>query len=299
MICSGCTRPVPDDARFCPACGRAVEAAPAAEGSAGDPPRSEPAAATPPREPAAIPGSPPAMPWRVMPVSPPSPMDWLRQGWHVFFQRPGVLILGTLLYLCVATLPTIFRFISLRGQRGGYSWGTQSHPELFLEIGFILALIPMRLGFSLYCLAVIRGEDPAPTVLLSGYARPWAIVGVDLVLGLAVGIGFLLLIVPGLVLAVALCFAPLFLIDRGVGIFGALQGCWELSSGYRWRIGGLLVLIVLAAIPIVLLTCGLGALMFEGFTSGALAAAYQDLLERKGLATPRAHDVTQGTFWTP
>jgi hypothetical protein len=65
---------------------------------------------------------------------------------------------------------------------------------------------------------------------------------VSVVLGVAITVGFALLLVPGLFLAVSLQFALFAVAVEDTGPVEAFRRSWELASGNRWR---LLVLVVL------------------------------------------------------
>lgn len=88
------------------------------------------------------------------------------------------------------------------------------------------------------------------------------LIGLSLVVGLGVTIGFVLLIVPGLYLmtiwAVA---APSFVIERR-GVFAAIGRSRELVRGHGWQVFGVilvvLVLALLAGIVVAALASGLG-----------------------------------------
>ena len=95
---------------------------------------------------------------------------------------------------------------------------------------------------------------------------------VSLLMTLAVGLGFLLLLVPGVILAVGLVLAiPAVVLEPRTSASGALSRSWELTRGARWRIFGLgIVLLVLLYVPLVAIT-GLFALLLPqsaGMLSG-------------------------------
>ena len=79
---------------------------------------------------------------------------------------------------------------------------------------------------------------------------------VSLLMTLAVGLGFLLLLVPGVILAVGLVLAiPAVVLEPRTSASGALSRSWELTRGARWRIFGLgVVLLVLLYVPLVAIT---------------------------------------------
>jgi uncharacterized membrane protein len=71
-----------------------------------------------------------------------------------------------------------------------------------------------------------------------------------------VGLGFLLLFIPGIILAVGLSLSiPAVVLEPGTSASAALSRSWELTRGSRWRIFGLgLTLMVLVYVPVVAVT---------------------------------------------
>lgn len=115
----------------------------------------------------------------------------------------------------------------------------------------------------------------------------------NVIVSLAVMIGFVLLIVPGLFLAVSFTFVVFAIGVEDAGPIEALQRSWELASGNRWRLLALVIivgvatgllgsvgsLISIANQPIgqvvsLLITAPLGVLSY-----GVLADAYVQLSE--------------------
>jgi Membrane domain of glycerophosphoryl diester phosphodiesterase len=88
----------------------------------------------------------------------------------------------------------------------------------------------------------------------------------SLLLSLAVGLGLLLLFIPGIMLAVGLALAiPAVVLEPGLSPSAALSRSWELTRGARWRIFGLgLTLIVLIYVPFIAITTLLALLIPSG-----------------------------------
>jgi hypothetical protein len=78
----------------------------------------------------------------------------------------------------------------------------------------------------------------------------------SLLMSLVVGLGFLLLVIPGVILAVGLVLAvPAVVLEPGTSATAALSRSWDLTRGSRWRIFGLgMTLLVLLYVPVVALT---------------------------------------------
>ena len=91
----------------------------------------------------------------------------------------------------------------------------------------------------------------------------WPLLAVSLLFGLGVGIGFVLLIVPGLILTVIWSVvAPVTVLERP-GVFAAFSRSQELVRGNGWNVFGVIVVVFLAvavvSIAAGVLAAGLGS----------------------------------------
>jgi Membrane domain of glycerophosphoryl diester phosphodiesterase len=93
----------------------------------------------------------------------------------------------------------------------------------------------------------------------------------SLLMALVVGLGFLLLFIPGIILGVGLALAiPAVVLEPGLSPSAALSRSWELTRGARWRIFGLgITLLVLIYVPVVAVT-GLFAVFLPQAAGGGL-----------------------------
>lgn len=76
-----------------------------------------------------------------------------------------------------------------------------------------------------------------------GYAlsRLWGLIGLAILVGLVVGFGFLLLIIPGIIFLVFLAVAtPSFVVER-LGVTAAMSRSWNLVKGNWWHVFGVIV----------------------------------------------------------
>jgi uncharacterized membrane protein len=92
----------------------------------------------------------------------------------------------------------------------------------------------------------------------------------SLLMGLVILLGFLLMVIPGVMLAVGLAVAiPAVVLEAGRSASGALSRSWELTRGSRWRIFGLgLTLFVLLYIPVVAISGLVAVLVPRGAAAG-------------------------------
>lgn len=93
--------------------------------------------------------------------------------------------------------------------------------------------------------------------------------GLGIVVGLGIFLGFLLLIVPGVILAVIWSAATGVLVVEQKGVFDSMQRSRDLTRGYRWQIFGLGVIFWIVSIIIGMLFGGIGAVTGGDFTMGS------------------------------
>lgn len=132
--------------------------------------------------------------------------------------------------------------------------------------GFVLALLFWALAI-LYQGMVVKlvqdiqdGRRDHSVADLVRSVQPvfWPLVGVSILFGLGLGIGFVLLIIPGLILMVIWSVvAPVTVLERP-GVFAAFGRSRQLVRGHGWQVFGVIVLVFLA-VAVISLAAGLAA----------------------------------------
>jgi uncharacterized membrane protein len=85
----------------------------------------------------------------------------------------------------------------------------------------------------------LRAHDDIARVQIADLWNPqpfWRFLGTELLVGIIVFFGFLLLVVPGIIAAVGLGFAPYLVIDRAKGPIEALKESWRITQGHKWQL---------------------------------------------------------------
>lgn len=114
----------------------------------------------------------------------------------------------------------------------------------------VMILLSSFLAASLYRLALgeLEGETPTPSeVFTVGGQLFLPLFAVNLLFFLAVCLGMLLLVVPGVMVALAWCVAGPALMDQRTGITQSFEESARLTRGNRWRLLGLFLLFGLAS----------------------------------------------------
>ncbi len=156
-------------------------------------------------------------------------------------------------------------------------------PFVLFAIGFgIFITGPIGYSTNWVFLMAVRGESFEIKDMFAVFQKNyWNAVAANVVVGLIVGIGLIMLIVPGIIFACRLAFVPYLVIDREMELTEALNKSWEMTNGY----GGQIFLMGILAFFIVIL--GLIALFFGVIISAvwiktAFATMYQAVVEKDG-----------------
>lgn len=157
-----------------------------------------------------------------------------------------------------------------------------------------LATFPLAAGMSFLMLRLVRGEPGAGIeTLIAGYRRYLALLGAWILMCVIVVIGFVLLIVPGIVASLGLAQAPMLVLDKGLGPVDALKASWAMMRGYK--IDAFLLGLACAAIVLAgALALLVGLIVAVPVVSAAGAAFYDRVLAAN--PPPQLADASSGAL---
>ena len=137
----------------------------------------------------------------------------------------------------------------LIGVPSGIGGETQDTVTVWGILGFayvILILVPTDFGVSFAYLKAARNEKVKIGDMFEGFRNYWNALLAGLLVSVIVGIGFFLLIIPGIIFACKLAFTPFLVVDRKMAVIDAVIESWNMTNGHAWTV----FLIGLLAIPI-------------------------------------------------
>ena len=158
----------------------------------------------------------------------------LKGKWWSFAGLTFVMLLVTSL---IGIFASSFRMI-LQGSLmpGGFTLKTITFVLLsILYTAASLAMLPMQYGFYYAHLASAREDDLAdPAHLFAGYRRFWFILGLAILVQIIVSFGFMMLIIPGIVIALAYSMWPFIAHDHPeLSIKEVLERSRVLMQGHK------------------------------------------------------------------
>jgi uncharacterized membrane protein len=144
-----------------------------------------------------------------------------------------------------------------------------------LAAAYALLVVPVIIyGAQHAYLKYMRDDRADIRDVFSGFKTNYLnIILANLLVVAICGIGFVLLLVPGVVFACRLSFVPYLVMDKGLDPVGAIEKSWNMTRGHGWRIFAMyLVAIPLLVFGLVLL--GIGLFFAALIVSCAFASLY-------------------------
>jgi len=165
-------------------------------------------------------------------------------------------IIGALfVYAIIAALTT--QFISLFLDATPYIEAEQYVDAFLINtlVGWLASPVTLPLSLGVLLLGYARANDEVLAIdtIFNYYVYVWSLVFASLLITLFTYVGFALLLIPGIYLSVAYTFVLPLIIDKKLGIWGAMEVSRQAVTHSWWTIAGvngtLVVLVALSAIP--------------------------------------------------
>lgn len=196
-----------------------------------------------------------------------SASEAIRFGWETFKKRPWFFIGAIVIVFLISSI------LSAVGETGAEEIGSGS---IILILATLVINIFIEMGLIAFALKAHDDVGGAAFANLWHPASFLPYVGVKILTALAVLLGLVLLIVPGIIAALALMFATYLVIDRKLGVIEALKESARLTKGNRWNL--LILMLALVGINILgALALLVGLLVSVPVSLLAIAHAYRTL----------------------
>lgn len=114
---------------------------------------------------------------------------------------------------------------------------------------WLLVFSVIKYGGDLMYLRAVRNQKFEISEMFNGFKKNYInIILANLLTFSIIGLGFVFLIVPGIILACRLVFVSYLVMDKGMEPVAAVEKSWEMTRGYGWRIFGMGLLAIPVAI---------------------------------------------------
>lgn len=187
-----------------------------------------------------------------------------RAGWRGFIANIVPLIVVALIVWVVTGLVNVWA--NNTGGVAGFFWSV---------VGFFVGQVVGIVWISL-ALAIIDGREITADTLLPSGGTLLSYIIASLLFSVMFGIGLVLLVIPGLIVAVIFGLYGWAVVDKSLDPLEALRHSSRITSGNRWQLFAfILVAIVLNIIGLLLLI--IGVLVTSAVTLIAAAHVYRQL----------------------
>ena len=142
---------------------------------------------------------------------------------------------------------------------------------------------PLSLGVAMIGLGFANRRDVEVSTLFDGFKNFGSAVGISLLMSIGIGLGFICLIVPGVILALGWGMSMFILTENpNMRIVDVLSASWDLTSGYKLELFILGIKFFLLSIACIF-TLGIGFLFLFPYYQTVMAKYYLELKVAKGI----------------
>jgi uncharacterized membrane protein len=131
-------------------------------------------------------------------------------------------------------------------------------------------------------LQAVREIRPDFNLLVRGFRQNYlGIVLANLLTVALVMLGFIMLIIPGIIIACRLSFVGFLVMDKGLDPITAVEESWRMTRGYGWTIFGMAILsffIIIAGLCLIVV----GVFPAAAWVGSSFATLYNDVLAVNG-----------------
>jgi uncharacterized membrane protein len=195
-------------------------------------------------------------------------------GWHTM-KKYFIELLVVILVLILFSIPMGIVNSFVDRATFGYSSLT-----IFGIAYGIIVLGPISFGVNWLFLKAVRNEPFKTYDMFMAFQNIWNVVIANILVGVIVGIGIVLLIVPGIIFACRLAFVSYLVMDQKMEAIEAVKKSWEMTRGYSWTIFGMAIMSFFIAIA-GLICLGVGILPAIIWIESAFAALYWAVATKK------------------
>lgn len=178
---------------------------------------------------------------------------WIRAGWDLVFSAPADFLLLALIYIIVITV------------------ASSTAIAVFLVAG------PLNVGFFFIILEKIRGNPIRIGDISKGFNFFVAAVLSNILVTFFFSVGLIFCIIPALIIAAIYLFVPIFIVEKNMDFWTAMEASRKVISKYLFEIT-VFILVQFIILLVGLILCGVGLLIALPVVMAATAYAYDDLV---------------------
>jgi hypothetical protein len=232
----------------------------------------------------------------------PSVSNSLNHGWEVMKKYFLILFLAVLVVFLVTGPAQTFRWNV--NPMHHMDWGWHIHGFGLLALGmfalifglfalaYVILIVPVfTYGAKMMFVQAVRDIRPDFNMIVRGFRENYlGIVLASLLTFALVALGFIMLIIPGIIVACRLAFVGYLVMDKKLDPIMAVEESWKMTRGHGWMIFWLAIVsffIIIAGLCVVIV----GIFPASVWVGSAFATLYQDVLAERDIVKQAAQQV--------
>lgn len=186
--------------------------------------------------------------------------DLFSKTWEFYKSHMNALLLIALIVMAPSILSALIMFLKLS-------------ESVIIILGIILSIVSIIVGIWGSVAMILYIKDKPSNVndsLKKAWGFWWAYLWVSILIGIVITVGLIILIIPGIILAIYYAFAMYILIAENIKGWAAAKKSMDLVKNYWWAVFGRIILMGIAIyIPLMVISA---AVAFISPEAGNLAS---------------------------
>lgn len=211
--------------------------------------------------------------------------SWFSRGWETFNRNRCQLIAASLICTVCDLL---------------YYFPSSNTPIIVIQVVGAVLMSVILVGWYYMCLKSVKGEKTAVVDVFSGFSRLGSVLALCIILAVMLTGGVVLLIIPGIILALMYGLSVFAIMDKKATVKESLRLSGRITKGYKGKLFCLFLVMgilwspqlvfgpdsiheggysTLTLVGVVLLFL-IDAIVVAPWTSSSMAVAYDDLVQK-------------------
>ncbi|EKE25782.1 MAG: hypothetical protein ACD_5C00036G0004 [uncultured bacterium] len=188
-------------------------------------------------------------------------------AWNVFRRNKKFLLSLTIVYVLVLIAESMLQK------------AVEKDSTILFLVNIFSAVVNIFIGIGLIqiFLKVSRGQESKISELFGSMRFFWKIIGGYILYGLILLVGYLLLIIPGIIWQIKYSYFAYLIIDKDMGPIQAIKESGKITYGFKWKLFFLQIVVLLILLA-GLLMLGIGFLVAYPIALLMMAYVYRTLI---------------------
>ncbi|MEX0913162.1 MAG: YciC family protein [Candidatus Paceibacterota bacterium] len=192
-----------------------------------------------------------------------NPIQLLKDSFAIFTEKPALFVGIMLIPIILSILVVLFEPPQNAVMFSVTDW------IVFSLLSLVMIVVNVLMGAALI-LAIDNRSLTVPGAYKAAMPFFWRYLGLSILMGLILLVGFILLIIPGVILSVWFAFATMVLILERSGIVGSLRRSREYVKGKWWGVFGRILVAILFAVLAMIVIVAIASFIPGGYLTGSV-----------------------------